>query len=120
MHAYLLDTNVVIEHLCVGILKTMPIDTLFYVSVITEAELFRLSGLSEEDVEIMDDFLSLCQKIDVTSSIARHAAILGRTRKTKLPDLLIAASALEQELILITKDAIDFKGIPGLKVQRHI
>lgn len=56
----------------------------------------------------------------IDSSIARRAAELGRTRTTKLPDLLIAATALEYNLILITKNVKDFHNIPNLKIQEHI
>ncbi|MBI2410332.1 MAG: hypothetical protein HYV32_00350 [Candidatus Kerfeldbacteria bacterium] len=50
------------------------------------------------------------------SLIAERAAMLGRTRKTKLPDLLIAATALILDIPLITKNKKDFRKIPGLTV----
>lgn len=36
--------------------------------------------------------------------------------KTKLPDAIIAATALVYDLILITRNTADFKSIDGLKV----
>lgn len=53
----------------------------------------------------------------VDSRIARAAAQLGRTRKTKLPDLIIAATAIEFDIPLITKNVKDFRNIPRLRIQ---
>lgn len=64
--------------------------------------------------KMIDEFLSITQKFSVDSKIARHAAVIGRTRKTKLPDLLIAATALEWNIPLMTKNLRDFRNIPNL------
>ncbi len=118
MSTYLLDTNVLIGHLQTGELNHAPKDTHFTISVITEAELFRLPGLGEKELEHIADLLTICKGIPVDSAIARKAAALGRTRKTKMLDLLIAATAIEHRLTLITKNLRDFKFIPGLTLKK--
>jgi hypothetical protein len=41
--------------------------------------------------------------------------VLRKKKKTKLPDAIIAATALELGLTLITRNIGDFKNIPNLK-----
>ena len=111
----LLDTNIIIEHLQKGILSDIPSEVAFGVSAITEAELLQLAGLPGVEEAIIDDFLQLTRTLVVDSSIARRAAYLGRTRRTELPDLLIAATAIEWRAPLFTRNKRDFKGIPELE-----
>lgn len=117
---YLLDTNVILLHLKEGFFHPVKIDDVFAVSVITEAELFRLPGLGAKEIKAIDKFLGICTVLPLTSEIARRAADLGRTRKNKLPDLLIAATALEHNLVLVTKNTKDFHKIPGLEIKTKI
>jgi len=42
---------------------------------------------------------------------------LKQQYKIKLPDTIIAATALNQEAFLITRNTNDFRGIPGLKIE---
>src|SRR3989338_3155874 len=117
---FLLDTNIILLHMREGFLDTVTIDAQFAISVITEAEVLRYSGLSQTDLHELDMVLSTLRIINVNSTIARCAAALGRTRVTKLPDLLIAATALELAIPLITKNLRDFKDIPSLIVRDHV
>lgn len=112
----LLDTNIVIEHLQKGVLTDIPKEISFAVSVITEAELLQLAGFPGVEEAIIDDFLQLTRTLVVDSTIARRAAYLARTRKSELPDLLIAATALEWRTPIATRNKKDFKGIPGLEL----
>jgi len=113
----LLDTNVVIEHLRSGILTAAASDTLFAISVITEAELFQYAGMGHVEEQALNEFLEITKIYLVDSRIARLAASLGKTRKTDLPDLLIAATALEYGIPLITRNLRDFKNISDLVVR---
>ena len=56
--------------------------------------------------------------IPVTEAVARRAGALGRQwgrRTGDLPDLLIAATALEAGLELVTLNVRDFPMFPGLQ-----
>lgn len=116
----LLDTNIVVEHLRSGSLNQTNPDINFAISVITETELLRYPGLGEKETEIIETFLSITRLIPIDSIIARHAATIGKTRKTKLPDLLIAATAIQLNIPLITKNVKDFLRIPKLIVREKI
>lgn len=112
---YLLDTNVLIGQMKTPLLSPPSRVNVYAISVITEAEVWRLPGLGSREERLINDLLSLLTIVPIDSTIARTAAQLGRTRKTRLPDLLIAATAIEHDLPLITRNIKDFRGIPGLK-----
>src|SRR3989338_76556 len=116
----LLDTNIIIEHLQKSILSDSSEDLTFAISVITEAELFQLAGLPEVEEILIEEFLRLTKRLNVDSAIARRAGSLNRTRKTELPDLLIAATALEWSLPLLTRNTKDFQEIPELELLKEI
>ena len=116
----LLDTNIIIEHLQSGLLQDTPDEIRFAISVVTMAELLRLPGIGHDEVYLIEDFISLTKVIDVDASIARKAAFLGRTSKTRLPDLLIAATCIEYRLPLITKNLKDYANLSDLEVRDEI
>ena len=115
----LLDTNIVINHLEKAILTEHTQSVQFIVSVITVAELLRLPGLGEFETTEIERFLKTTVLKKVDAKIARTAARIGRTRKTKLPDLLIAATALVLGIPLITENLRDFQAIPKLVVRKR-
>ncbi len=54
--------------------------------------------------------------LDLTEDVANQSIQIRKTRKTKLPDAIIAATAMIYDLALITRNIDDFKNIPNLKV----
>ena len=54
--------------------------------------------------------------LDITDKIAETSIDLRKNLKTKLPDALIAATALVYDLILITRNKSGFENIIGLKI----
>ena len=114
----LLDTNVVITHLDTGKPSLDWKNEEYAVSTVTVAESLRLPGLSEREYGMVKDFLRRCFVIPVSENIAEQAASIGRTRRKKLPDLLIAATALSIGATLMTTNLKDFRGIPGLMIKK--
>lgn len=114
----LLDTNVVIEHLKVGSLSNTRDEIDFAISVITEAELFQLAGMAKMEETSIEKFLVITRCLIIDSSVARRAASLAKIRNAALPDLLIAATAIEWNIPLLTRNVKDFKKLPGLELYR--
>ena len=113
----LLDTNILLLHLSENILSSAPDDAEFFVSTICVAESLRYPGIGNDDIASLHDLMSVMTIVAVDNGIALRAGELGRTRQTRLPDLLIAATALEWDLILVTKNIRDFRSIPDLIVR---
>ena len=121
---YTLDTNAIIYYLKEDEGVVPVIQDIFgrnaqvYVSTITETELFSFSFLSDEEAVQINDLLRTVSLIPLDSQIARIAGTLRRTYGVKIPDAVIAATALFTGSTLLTRNTRDFKKIPPLSVQR--
>mgnify|MGYP001559457641 FL=1 len=78
-------------------------------------ELYALAGMSEREQKVIDLYLLQSEILPVTLPIARRAGLLARTRRKGKPDLIIAATALEHNIPLLTRNTKDFR-ISGLKL----
>ena len=89
----------------------------FSISVVTYSEaLVHSFDTGKEDlmVERIDSLVT--DIFDVSASVARKAAQLRSTSKIKLPDALIAATAIEKGLTLLTFDEKLAKRVPGAEL----
>jgi len=118
---YLIDTNVIIDYLGRNLpasgmnFMNSVIDSIPVVSVITKIELLSFNT-AEEHYRILTDFIADAIVLDLTSDVVEHSIATRKNYKTKLPDAIIAATALANNLSLITRNGIDFKNITGLNV----
>ncbi|PZN07735.1 type II toxin-antitoxin system VapC family toxin [Thermaerobacter sp. FW80] len=102
-----------------------------FFSEVTRAELLSTAGLTPERIQEIEALMDLSDDvIAVDAEIARKAGELRRLRqrgragercptcgkrlegKLKLPDALIAATALSEDAVLITDNERDFRGLP--------
>ena len=88
-------------------------DTVHY-SVVTRAELYAGRGSQELAVSVL---LAPFREIPVHRSIAERAGRLTRGSALRMPDALIAASALEEGCLLVTRNVKDFAGVRDLRVR---
>jgi predicted nucleic acid-binding protein len=116
---YLIDTNSVIDYLdnklpdnANHLIEGIPNK----ISVITRMELLSWPGADENQTVILNAFIfgSLVYALD--EPVIVKAIEIRKTYKIKLPDAIIAATALINTFTLITRNAKDFKNIPGLEV----
>lgn len=112
---FLLDTNVVI-YLLGGRLRHALPQADFGVSVITEIELLSWPALSSDEERVMRGFLDEVDRYPLTDAIRDRTISLRRQFRLKLPDALIAATALEAGATLLTNDQ-QFHVVPALSVQ---
>ena len=82
-----------------------------FISIITEMELCTFQGYSA--IEIIKTFLDSITIINIDEGIKESAIKIRTESKLKLPDSIIAASAITNDMPLITADK-DFKKIIGL------
>jgi tRNA(fMet)-specific endonuclease VapC len=116
MSDYLLDTNILI--LCFRktagykeLLETLAEDSDLYISAMTRLEIVR--GMREHERKQTFDLLNSLETIDVTLEVADTTGELIRAWRTKgvvlgEADSLIAATALNHGLALITTNAKHF------------
>jgi predicted nucleic acid-binding protein len=108
----LVDTDVCIDHLR-GAHPLHSIAGLISYSVITRSELF--AGRTNE--ARVEEFLAPFREIPVDRMIAERAGRLRRGSAMRTPDALIAATAIEHGLELVTRNRRDFEAVPGLQLR---
>jgi len=110
----LLDSDVLVDHLR-GRRRIVADGDELHVSAVTRAALFSGRGTEERRVRRL---LESMTSIPVDDAIAERAGRLRRGATRRLPDALIAATALEHKLTLVTRNVRDFEGIRGLRVRQ--
>jgi predicted nucleic acid-binding protein len=90
-----------------------------YFSAISEIELLSASHLTKNDRDAIKAFLSLCQRVELSSEIINQTIEIRREYRFKIPDAVIAASALHLQMPLVSADT-DFKKIAGLNLVSDI
>ena len=85
-----------------------------YISVITQIETLSWKTPNPATEHNVKYFVAISEIIELTPDIAVKTVELRRATRLKIPDAIVAATAIVHGLTLITSDA-DFLGIPGLK-----
>ncbi len=118
---YLWDTNIVIYYLQQQFPPAAEkfIDDILKISlpcfsVITEIELLCWKTEQDSDRKLLNDFIHDALVIDLEQPIKLKTADIRREYKLKLPDAIIAATAIANNLTLITRNTKDFEAITGL------
>jgi predicted nucleic acid-binding protein len=99
------DTSLIIN-LFNGIYEVQELitDRNLFVSIISEIEVLSFPNITAKDSELLKGFLSECYIVDIEPAI-KDITIDIRTRfKVKLPDAVIAATAIYFDLPLFTMD----------------
>jgi len=109
---FLIDTDVFVDHLR-GAKELEPKSHRVHYSVVTRAELFA----GNTATEIVRVLLAPFREIDIDREIAERAGRLRRESGIRLPDALIAATAVEHKLSLYTRNRSDFDGVRGLRIR---
>ena len=86
---------------------------IIYLSIITEIELFAFKKISESEELRIKKFISDCFVIGINEEIKQRAIAIRKETSLKLPDCIIAATALYLQATLFTADKI-FNNIPEL------
>ncbi len=111
----LLDTNAILYLLGGKLAQTLPAGE-YFISLISEMELLSYPSLDESAQAKIRDFLSAVTVVDLSEEVKSLAIRLRRQHLLKLPDAIVAATALSLGATLITNDAKLLR-VPGLSSQ---
>ncbi|CAN5478654.1 type II toxin-antitoxin system VapC family toxin [soil metagenome] len=118
---YLMDTNAVIDYLgnrlsALGMdFISTVVDAVPNVSVVTKIEVLGFHA-PDEHYETLTNFINDATVLDLTQNVVEASIEIRKKHKSKLPDAIIAATALVYDLVLISRNITDFKNIDGLKL----
>lgn len=101
---YLADTNALIYLLNGNSCMSSFLDNTLAFSVISEMELLSFSGITESEEKNIKSLLHDCTELFITNEIKERTIDIRKKYKTKLPDAIVAATAIENNLPLITAD----------------
>jgi toxin FitB len=110
----LVDSDILVDHLR-GHSRFVPGDDEIHVSSITRAELFAGQRGDERRVGRL---LGAMVELPVDRAVAERAGRIRRAFGARLPDALIAATAIEYGLALLTRNISDFEMIRGLRLRQ--
>ena len=86
------------------------------ISAISEIELLCWKTATEKDLEVLNNFINDAVVIELEKAIKLKTADIRKKHKIRLPDAIIAGTAIVYGLILITRNEKDFKNITGLNM----
>lgn len=119
---YLIDSNVIIDFASVGLPEKGSdfvenlFDTDFLISVVTKIEVLGFNDIPAK-LLAMDEFVNTADVLLLDELVTNQTILLRRNyKKLKLGDAIIAATAMINDLILISRNVSDFKNIEGLQV----
>ncbi len=112
---FLIDTHIFILLFNNRLSERLPYGK-FGCSIITEMELRSFPKLTLEEEAFMREKLSCLTIYGIDDAVKEKAIHLRRTTRLKLPDAIIAATAIVHAAILLTNDK-ELHVIPELKYQ---
>jgi predicted nucleic acid-binding protein len=115
---YLLDSNVILYLSGNQTLAKYLHHKVLYASVITEMELLSFKKLSASEEKGIRSFLSEFRIIYIDEAVKSETMMLRRQYGLKLPDSIIAATAISLNLTLITADK-QFKKVNNLLLELY-
>ena len=108
----LVDTDIFIDHLR-GATALVPGRHRLHYSVVTRAELFAGNAATNLSIQLLAPF----RELGVDRAVAERAGRIAREFGFRLPDALVAATAIEHGLGLVTRNRKHFELIRGVRLR---
>jgi len=115
---YLIDTNVLID----AQMRNLPEQGLRFLAEVINKD-FTVSFITyieflgyKDATRATEEFIALADVIEINKNIIQTCINLRRTGTIKLPDAIIAATAIVFDLILVTRNTEDFKNISQIRL----
>ena len=113
---FLLDTNAILYILGGDeALSTLLYNERLYISVITEMELLSYRSITGRERQQIKNFLSDFVIVNITDAIKDQTIEVKKNSHLKLPDSIIAATAIVMDISFVTSDR-QFKTIADLNL----
>lgn len=101
---FLLDTNAALYFLQDRLEQPLPRGRYLF-SVITEIELFSYPNMSPLEEASIRRLLAPMERVELDMSVRERTIAVRRACRLKLPDAMIAASALLHDAVLLSNDS---------------
>ena len=116
---YLIDTNVIIDNFGNRLTKKgknllNSID--ITISAVTKIEVLGWLNATKEQLSPLYTFTEIAIILPINDTVINKTIGIRQHKKISLGDAIIAATALVNGLVLITRNTSDFKSIEGLEV----
>ena len=119
---YLNDSNILIYFITASASDDVLINikkiliSSFFISIITKIEVLGWNKHTQESYRMTNDLLKYGTIIPVDEAVAAHTIRLRRKTNIKLPDAVIAATAINLSATLVTRNCKDFNSITGIEI----
>jgi len=119
--SFLIDTSILIYHtagsaIAKEFLANLIASKAFNISIITRIEFLGWHSQTADGFEKCQRLVKLSNILPVTEEVADKAIELRRYRNVKLADAIIAATAVVNDLKLVTRNPDDFKELTALQI----
>lgn len=118
---HLIDSNVVIDYLSSRLPDTgmtfmnKVVNAIPRTSIITKIEVLGFNT-SPEANQLLINFFNDADVLNITEAIETKTIELRKNHQVKLPDAIIAATAVVHNFSLVTRNLSDFRNIDGLEL----
>ena len=119
---YLLDSNTIIDYIAglypykIGQWLNQIIDKEINVSIINKIEVLSFNPDKDDNYPIIIDFFKASNIFGLADDVINKTIQIRQKQKIKLPDAVIASTALINGMVLISRNIKDFKNIPDLEI----
>ena len=114
---YLIDTNTIIDYLenklpekALSIIDTSAVN----MSIISRIELLAWPKATEQQLNLLTSFIDASRVFLLQEDIIIKTIEIRKSFLIKLPDAIIAATAIVNNLNLLTRNTKDFEKVSGL------
>jgi toxin FitB len=88
----------------------------FSISQVSEIEVLGCQKITPEEISDLQEFVYSSNVVPITEEAAKKAIALRQQRKMSLADSILAATALENDWELVSRNVDDFAWIANLKL----
>jgi len=117
---FLADTNLVIDFLnkklppaSIAWLEQLVANQRLALSVVVRIELLSWNGPPAE-MQLLQSFIAANEVLPLDEPVIQQTILLRQQHRVKLPDAIIAATALAHGRPLLTRNTADFRRVAGL------